>query len=169
VSPRAYPVHRTQARIRLRIPERRNDEAFFEELWAELDGIPEPLTVHVNPSTASVLLVHPTLPFEALEPHLRGSALFTFVDEPCPSPRALNPLVSTVSAIDRGLAKLTAGSADLRTVLFVAVVALAIRQLLRGELLGPAIPLLLAAVQIGDRISAADPPSPHGEAEPATE
>ena len=165
MTPRAYVVHQTRDRLRLRIPEQRNDEEFFEALRAELEALPDGVDVHVKPSTASVLLVHPTMPFAELEPRLRGSRLFTLANEPRPSRRALSPLISAVSAMDRGLAKVTSGSTDLRTLLFIAVVGLAIRQLLRGEVLGPAIPMLLVAVQIADSIAASKPSPENAEAE----
>lgn len=158
--PRAYIVHRTRERLRLRIPDQRNDDEFFEAVWAELDALPEGLDVRVRPSTASVLLAHPELPFAALAPRLRESKLFTLADEPRPSRPGLAPLIAAASKIDRSLRKGTFGSTDLRTLLFIAIVALAIRQLIRGELLGPAVPLLWIALQVAERIAASGPQPP---------
>ncbi len=153
MGPNAYIVHNTRERLRLRIPERRNDDAYFEAVWAELDALPEGLDVRVRPSTASVLLVHPTLPLPEIKLRLGESALFTLTEGPCPTRRALAPLINAAAKIDRSLIKGTLGSADLRTLLFLIVVALAIRQFKRGEVLGPAIPLLWTALQIAERIA----------------
>ena len=165
MGPNAYIVHSTRERLRLRIPERRNNDAYFEAVRAELDALPEGLDVRVRPSTASVLLVHPTLPLPEVKLRLGESDLFTLAQGPCPSRRALAPLINAAAKIDRSLIKGTVGSADLRTLLFLVIVALAIRQFKRGEVLGPAIPLLWTALQIAERIAA---PAAH-KAENASE
>ena len=150
--PRAHVVHRTRERTRLRVPSRRDDVEFFEKAHATLsESVGE---VRVNAGTGSILLLHPHLPSEALDAMLRESALFELSDEPAPPVKALEPLMAGVSKLDRTIAGLTAGAADLRTVLFVVAVALAIRQLLRGNVVGPAIPLLWMALELAGRIAA---------------
>ncbi len=155
---RAYVVHRTRERLRIRIPDARNDGEFFEIVRAELDAFPEGVDVRVRPSTASVLLTHPDLPFAVLESRLRNSELFTLADGTRPSRRALAPLISASSNIDRWLKRVTSGSTDLRILLFVGIVGLAIRQLIRGEVLGPALPLLWIALQIAERVADTESP-----------
>ncbi len=145
-------VHRTRERTRLRVPSRRDDAEFFEQAHAELSTTVG--EVRVNPGTGSILLLHSHLPGEALDALLRDSALFDLSDEPVPPVRALEPLRAGVSRLDRAIAGMTAGAADLRTVLFVVAVALAIRQLLRGNVLGPAVPLLWMALELAGRIAA---------------
>ena len=153
MTPRAYLVHQIQGRLRLRIPDRREDEAFFEEVSASLDGWPDGVEIRVKPDTGSVLLLHPSVPFDELEPRLRDNGLFEFVAAPPPPGPALAPLLSGVSRLDRAVSEATAGSADLRTVLFIAAVGLAIRQLLRGELFGPALPLAWMAFEVASRLA----------------
>jgi hypothetical protein len=51
-------VHRTACRTRVRIPGRRNDQAYFGELKRKLSGVADVVAVDVNPLTASVLIEH---------------------------------------------------------------------------------------------------------------
>jgi len=54
----AQLVHRTSSRIRVRIPARRNDHAYFRQLQQRLIGSLGVTAVEVNPLTASVLIEH---------------------------------------------------------------------------------------------------------------
>jgi hypothetical protein len=54
----AHIVHRTANRLRIRIPGRRLDEAFFRELKTKLAGCPGVVAVVANPLTGSVLIEH---------------------------------------------------------------------------------------------------------------
>ena len=54
----AYVLHRTATRLRIRVPGRRHDHAFFDNLRRKLTEHDEVLAVEVNTLTASVLIVH---------------------------------------------------------------------------------------------------------------
>ena len=144
-------VHRTRERTRLRVPSRRDDGEFFEEARAQLSALVG--EVRVNAGTGSILLLHPDQRAEELDALLSHGALFELSDEPAPPGKALAPLMAGVSKLDRAIAGMTSGAADLRTVLFVLAVALAIRQLLRGNVLGPALPLLWIALELAGRVA----------------
>lgn len=144
----AHVVHELGGRIRLRIPERRNDAAFFEML-AEYIGQTEAVdSVAVDALTASVL-IHHQLPPNALKSRLTKE--FGLQLEPAPSPskrHGLAPLGQGVHALDEGLRKTSDGAADLRTLLFILLVMLAIRQALRGQIMIPAAALLWNAMEL---------------------
>ena len=53
MTPRAYLVHQIDGRLRLRIPDRREDEEFFEEVAASLHGWLDGVEVQVKPDTAT--------------------------------------------------------------------------------------------------------------------
>jgi hypothetical protein len=54
----AYLVHGARTRLRIKIPGRRHDEAYFSLLRRTLSGRIGIRAVRVNPLTASVLIVH---------------------------------------------------------------------------------------------------------------
>jgi hypothetical protein len=51
-------VHRTTGRIRIQVPQRRHDRAYFAALAARLAQLPAVDAVEVNPLTASTLVRH---------------------------------------------------------------------------------------------------------------
>jgi hypothetical protein len=55
---RAIVVHMMPGRTRLRVPDKRNDTAFFRQLSDVLEADPRVRRVQVNPRTASVLIEH---------------------------------------------------------------------------------------------------------------
>jgi hypothetical protein len=54
--PKGYISHRTPHRVRLRIPSKRRDRAFFADLQRHLSDNPEIEHVDVNPATGSALI-----------------------------------------------------------------------------------------------------------------
>ena len=54
----AHIVHRTATRLRIRVPARRLDHAYFGELQAKLVGCTGVRSVEANPLTGSVLIEH---------------------------------------------------------------------------------------------------------------
>jgi len=153
VLPSAYVVHRSRGRLRLRVPEGRNDAAFFDRVRSMLEATPGEVEVTLNCGTGSILLVHPTVPAETVDAWIENNDVFAISDGAPPPVRALEPIFSGVSKLDRAITSLTDGRADLRTVLFVVAVILAIRQLARGNILGPAVPLMWMALELAGRIA----------------
>ncbi len=54
----AHIVHRTATRLRIRVPARKLDHAFFRELKAKLAGCASVVSVEATPLTGSVLIEH---------------------------------------------------------------------------------------------------------------
>jgi len=59
-----YLSHVSKGRLRLRIPSKKRDAAFFSRLQAVLSAIPGIDQVKVNPSSGSLLILHSELPEE---------------------------------------------------------------------------------------------------------
>lgn len=53
---RAFVVHRTPTRVRIKIPKRRRQQVYFESLERVLHQHPDVLQVHSNPLTAGVII-----------------------------------------------------------------------------------------------------------------
>ncbi|MBK1618729.1 hypothetical protein CKO42_09835 [Lamprobacter modestohalophilus] len=144
----AYQVHRTRERMRLRLPDRRHDEAFFAELCEQLTALPGIVEVSGNPSTAGLLIrLDPT---QAQDPRLAIAATgrLQIVDGPPPLSPGLNAVRRAADRIDRSLEEQTGGSADLRTLAVLLLIVLAMGQVLRGQLLAPAASLLWYAFEL---------------------
>lgn len=56
--PRAYFTHEIKGRTRLRIPSRKRDKTYFDQVERELEKIKNVDEVEVQPQTGSVLILH---------------------------------------------------------------------------------------------------------------
>lgn len=146
--PCAHVVHQLRGRVRIRILEKRGDPEFFQEARRRLDTLPGVADVWVNANTGSILLLHPEQSYEELEPHIRRLELFEIVGGSEPERPALATLESGIARINGAISSGTHGSADLRTLIFVGLMALTIRQVIRGQIMAPALPLLGLALNL---------------------
>ena len=148
----AHVVHRSRHRLRLRVLEKREEPEYFDRAQQAVAQLPGVATVRTNSRTGSILIECPNLPLDDLLADLDTITLFRLETEPEPAASALAPVEAAITAFNRALQKRSAGGADLRTLVFVGLVALAIRQILRGEVMGPALPLLgMALALVNDK------------------
>ncbi|GIW00554.1 hypothetical protein [Roseiflexus sp.] len=145
--PTGYVAHRTGDRVRLRIPARKGDTAYFARVEQELAACGRVGFVEANPLTASILL-H----YSGTEDDLRRDAvdlgLFTIEAIPPAANPALNAAAARIDQIDRMIQRSSNGSFDLLEVAFVGLVGASIVQALRGQALGPASTLMAHALAI---------------------
>lgn len=145
VPARARVAHRLPGRVRLKIPERRGDAAFFAELGQVLADCPLVEAVRPSPAMAS-LVVHHRGSDSAVTDFVAASGLLRF-EEAGPTP-AMDALLAQGGALDKSVRRLTDGTADLSTVAVVSLVIAAGVQVMRGNVLAPAATLLWYAVSI---------------------
>jgi hypothetical protein len=121
----AFIVHRTPTRIRMKIPHRRRQEAYFAELKRDVMKQPGVVAVHVNALSASMVIeCGNSLKLLAGNPRFGGLELF----DGEPSLPADNPLVHSVRGDD--LNELQYGDAiGLIGILIKIIVAIATKQL----------------------------------------
>ena len=161
MTPEAYIVHQIRGRVRLRIRAKRQDTDYFAALGRRIESLPGIDEVRVNATTGSVILFHPEQPYSEIEPGLRAIDLFELAAGPEPKMPALAPLRTGITTLDHALAEKSFGSVDLRTLVVISAFGLAVHQMLRGNLLGPALPLLWQAVDLALSFGGA-----HSRAEP---
>jgi hypothetical protein len=122
--------------------------ALGDALKAAIDDGTGLLSTEIRPITGSLVIEHPGID---------GAAVISAVtrvsgeldDRPVAEPRpGLAPLFDALGAADRGLRDASGGSADLRAIVFLVLVSLAIAQLLRGQVMAPATALLWYAFDI---------------------
>jgi hypothetical protein len=146
--PEARVCHFTSNRVRLRIPERRHDRAFFEAVQRQLSQWQGVDRVEVNPATASVLIHYSDGPAFLAE-HYAQNNLFAVGDiPPDQSAPETSPAISIaqrtrggVDAFDRAVQRLSGGQADLRSLVMLGLLGTGVVQLLRGNVAVPAITL----------------------------
>ncbi|MCB1755107.1 MAG: hypothetical protein KDJ38_06275 [Gammaproteobacteria bacterium] len=144
--PDAYVVHQLRGRTRLRVPEIQQNGDYAAGLAEQLDKLPESCRCRINTLTGSVLVEHPDLNGEGLLEELRSLDLFRLHSGMPRSEPAIDQLMDGFARVDRALSDRTSGSVDLRTLAFTILLGIMFRQMVRGQLLGPAVPLLLSAL-----------------------
>ncbi|MGD8311664.1 MAG: hypothetical protein PVJ66_03640 [Gammaproteobacteria bacterium] len=152
--PRAYIVHQTRCRVRLRVRDRRKDPAYFEQVRDKLDPLSGIMETRINSTTGCILLLHPQIPWSELAARLRQLDLFTIMESPEPVRPAIEPLAAGISTLDRLIADESAGVLDLKTLAYIGLMVFTVRQIMLGNVLGPAVPMLWNAMSLADRFHA---------------
>jgi len=141
----AHIVHQLSGRTRIKVPEKTRDHEFFElarKQLSELSGVEE---VVIRPLASSILLRHPETPFSEIEPDLLDLGLFELEEQTASSGVEIPLLIPAMEDFERSVLNV---SKDGHTLLFLLLIGLAVRQMLRGEIMAPAIPLLRYALDI---------------------
>jgi hypothetical protein len=142
-------VHQIAERTRLRVHDGSAGDAdwpaFAERLAAE-HGID---AVDFRPHTGSLVVDHPGLDAAGLVAVLTHLGAAVVAPGGAASPASgLVPVRRGLDRADSLLSQITAGGLDVRTLTFAVLVGLAVRQLLRGQVMVPALSLLTWAVQL---------------------
>jgi hypothetical protein len=122
---RAYIVHRTVGRLRIKVPGQRHNTQFFQNLRRQLIDHPEIIEIEINPRTASVLIKHRAgFGLDVLRnPFLE----LDFVGVPA-QPSARPAAERHVARLDTSIQRLTGGEVDLASFLVKIAVAVVTRQ-----------------------------------------
>ena len=152
--PEGFVCHATAERLRIKVPDRRHDAAFFDRVRERLSGWRSVERVEVNPLTASIL-VHYTDPTELYAENLAANDMFRVVyPETANGNGEADPVtwLQQVQAMLQGADKRVQGwlgpRADLRIVMIAALVLAAAHQTLRGNVTAPAATLLWYALRL---------------------
>ncbi len=135
------PTKFTVGRIRIRIPERHRDEAYFTKVGETLAQVSGVLDVKVNPRTTSVLIEHDREPDELLW-RIHALKLFRLVRKeqiPLHLHRAAYPVFT---------------QQEKETMKVLALLGLSLFQAARGHALGAGTSLLDEAIRYWERASA---------------
>jgi hypothetical protein len=157
--PQARVCHFANGRLRLKIPEKRHDEGFFNTIRERLSSWGSIRRVEVNPLTASVLVQFSDLAALFNENALRNDLFevdfeaLAAIGEP---PQALADHAGQAFAkADATIRRWTANAADLRDAAFVFLVGAGLVQVMRGNVAAPAATLFWYAgdmLRVWDRV-----------------
>lgn len=140
--PRAHISHHVPGRVRLRVPERRRDEAYFATLKQHVAEWPGITNVHVNPLTASLLVFFSDA--SAALARAQDCELFDLREaEPSPPKAPIGHRARHhARAFDARVRELTGGRADTPSLVFMALLLAGIYQTMRRNVGAPATTLL---------------------------
>jgi heavy-metal-associated domain-containing protein len=143
--PAAHISHFTARRLRIKVPEKRRNRAFFETVADRLSSWDSVERAETNPLTGSVLIYFSDPQRLFLEAVAKNDLFDIDLETAFSSPS--EPVVTPAAArsfetVDRTLRHWTQNQIDVRGVLFVLLVAGGVFQLLRRRLDTPAPTLL---------------------------
>lgn len=143
----AYVVHRLPGRLRLKIPAKRGNAGYFAALAEALRACPGVLSVEAN-ATAASLLIHypPTLETADLAAAASKAAPLDLAYGEPPADSIAETLAALLQRGDSVLRRSSGGQMDFRSASVLTLLGLALYQIARGEILQPAVPLLLGAM-----------------------
>jgi hypothetical protein len=157
--PQARVCHFTTGRLRVKIPEKRRDETFFDtvkERLATWDSIEQ---VDVNPLTASVLVHFSDVGSLFAENALRNDLFaldYDALEAAFEAPALTEWVKQRWKDADLAVRRATSGAADLRSAVLVTLLVAGTYQLFRGNIAAPAATLLWYA---GDMLRIWDTPT----------
>lgn len=139
--PRARVSHQSSRRLRIRIPEQRGNEAYFDALRKTLSRYEGAEEVEVNRVTGSLLLLGKRLDLDSLRAFAQKNDLFRIENRedsgenrPSHLPgKAVKPL----QALQGGMDQLTGGNLDLSGLIFFLLLGTGIHQIVRGNFTAP--------------------------------
>ncbi|MCF8130090.1 MAG: hypothetical protein K9N10_16390 [Deltaproteobacteria bacterium] len=135
--PAAHIGHRTSDRVRIRIPSRKGDEAYFSKIKKSLleDGTVEGL--EVNPRTGSILIKGSPADLENILSVGEKNALFKLKD---PASKVV-PLSRKIAVpfrdLGRAIDRFSGGEIDLAGAVFLGLIGWGMVQLARGNFVAP--------------------------------
>lgn len=145
--PVAEVRHMLAQRTRLGISDRRGRPEYFTALTETLEGCAGVERITCNAVTGSVLIEHGR-PLAEISAYAEAQGLFRLSPV---SPDAHTPAAHAaagLAALDRSLKRMTEGDINARSAILLTLVALALVQAARGQVLGPASTLLWAALSL---------------------
>jgi hypothetical protein len=173
--PEARVCHLTSGRLRVKIPDKRRDEVFFNTVAQQLAAWESIDRLEVNPLTASVLVHFSDLGALFAENALHNDLFRVNLDELQADRRKPRQAVTEWAKQhwadwDKALRRWSGDNADIRSAAFLVLVAGAVLQLFRGQIAPPAATLLWDA---GDMLrvwqTPLDEPSEHAPEKAVTE
>lgn len=135
--PQAYVVHETPSRLRLKVPARRRDRAYFSAASRLLSEKLPAARIDANPLTASILICGPDAGRLLDRPDDLGP--FRISREP---ESQVGELGRELQAFNRRLVNVSAGRVDARAYIVLALLVGAMVQIARGRIFAPAVTLL---------------------------
>jgi len=139
----AYLVHSSPGRMRIRIPSMRNNLEFFEHAADTLEKLSNVTRVRMNPRTASILVLHDGITTDTFKQQVMETGLFELQLE-----NAENIALDINTVKELAGQAMGVGGTFSKSMFFYLLMGLAIRQVMKGQIMAPAISLFWYASEI---------------------
>lgn len=152
--PSAYIKHQLPGRVRLKIPQKKGDFGYFDRIAELFSNCPGITQLQLNPPAASILICHvPETEFLNIAEFAQANGLFTITEQAEQTftmPFLPIPTFTSkgLNRVDESLMGFSQGLLDGRSLLILALIGLAVRQITKGHIMGPASTLLWYAFSL---------------------
>jgi hypothetical protein len=153
--PEAYLSHLTGERLRIKIPSKKGNTAYFLSLKDQLSQfskLPGVQKIEVNPLTGSILVLHTldlkTLDVQSIAQYTEINGLFRLKLPVTDQTPASLKLGETLSRMNTKIKGFTGGEIDISTLGILGFLGVAIFQMRRGHVMIPAITALWYAATL---------------------
>lgn len=137
--PEAYISHIIPGRLRVRVPLKKRDIGFFDDIYQSLSACEGINTVEVNPLTGSVLVIHMSdsgrIAAYAEEQNLFRIESVNYLEKQTYVSRKIS---ETFSSVNKKVTLSTQGFANVPDLVLLALIGLSIVQVSRGNFTAPA-------------------------------
>jgi hypothetical protein len=137
VLPEARLCHASPGRLRIRIPQKRGDGAFFQRAQKKLAARFGYAAVAANPVTGSLLLADARVSPEEVAAFAREAGLCALDLTPGPRRQGVQNIISPLRTADARLRQISGGTLDVPSAVFVALVVFGVVEILRGNFKSP--------------------------------
>jgi len=135
--PVAHIGHRTAERLRIRIPSRKGDAAYFSEVGKSLSEHGAVSSLEVSPRTASVLIKGFQPDLESIISVGEEHALFKLEDSAPKAKLLSRKIAAPFRDLGRSIDRFSGGEIDLAGAVFLGLIGWGITQLARGNFVAP--------------------------------
>ena len=135
--PAARIGHQTAERLRIKIPSRKGEEAYFFEVKAALQKKVSMSGIEVNPATGSVLLKGPQVDAAAIASVGEETSLFALKTRPTGNEPLSKKIATPFRDLSRLVDRFSGGELDLPGMAFLALIGVGVYQLARGNIVAP--------------------------------
>lgn len=131
--PEAHICHQSRERLRVKIPSKKGDAAYFSKLYKQLVQCKDIVKCEMNSLTGSILFIHNSDPHSIGE-YIREHNLFLIINQPRQKTTRVHHQVATgLADLNKRLSALTGGGVDLWDVTFLALLSSGLFQIARGN------------------------------------
>jgi hypothetical protein len=133
----AYVEHQIEKRVRIRIPSRRGDASYFEDLGNKLFQLAKFERIRTNPLTGSVLITHHEIDLQGIGDYAEKNSLFSLNSEGSAATPLARKVVNPIENFSHFLNQVTDGEVDLAGLIFVSLLGFGIFEIFRGRFTAP--------------------------------
>jgi hypothetical protein len=135
--PAAHIGHRTAERIRIRVPSKRDDTAYFAAIGEALQRDIPMAGIMINPATGSVLLKDHPVDEEAIASTGEKRGLFLLETGGSRVEPLSKKIATPFRDLSRSVKRFSGGELDLPGMAFLALIGVGVYQLARGNITAP--------------------------------